>query len=197
MTPQEISADKAYDSGANLEILESKGIVGTIPLTAKLNHCGPDLFTVDHFQYNATSETLTCPAGCVTSRKATAVFVSEKAKMRGKIFSFNRSLCEACRLKPRCHPGHRGRSVYISYYHPLYEAMKTRLQSDAGKEAQRNRMRIEHRIADLARNCGMRRARYRGLKRIRVHVLLSAIASNIKRMTRLLCAKPPDPVPTN
>ena len=65
--------------------------------------------------------------------------------------------------------------------------MKTHLDSEAGKEAYKNRYRIEHKIADLARYCGMRRCRYRGLVRAKTHTLLAAIASNVKRMARLVC----------
>lgn len=64
--------------------------------------------------------------------------------------------------------------------------MKTRMESEAGKAAYRNRYKIEHKIADLARYCGMRHCRYRGLGRARIHTLLSAIVSNVKRMVRLL-----------
>jgi IS5 family transposase len=68
--------------------------------------------------------------------------------------------------------------------------MQERMKSEAGQEAYRNRYRIEHKVADLARWCGMRRCRYRGLARAKIHTLLSATVSNIKRMARLLY-KPP------
>ena len=64
--------------------------------------------------------------------------------------------------------------------------MKARMESEQGKEAYRNRYRIEHKVADLARYCGMRRCRYRGLTRAKIHTLLAATVSNIKRMARLL-----------
>ncbi len=59
-------------------------------------------------------------------------------------------------------------------------------ESEPGKEAYRNRYKIEHKIADLARYCGMRRCRYRSLTKARIHTLLAATVSNIKRMARLL-----------
>ena len=83
---------------------------------------------------------------------------------------------------------------HISVYEPFYRHMQERMKSKAGQEAYRNRYKIEHKVADLARYCGMRRCRYRGLERAKIHTLLSAITSNIKRMARLLCLpaeKPP------
>ena len=77
--------------------------------------------------------------------------------------------------------------LYVLYfYEPLFQQMKARLESEGGKAVYRNRYRIEHKIADLARYCGMRRCRYRGLARAGIHTLLAAIASNVKRMARLL-----------
>lgn len=67
------------------------------------------------------------------------------------------------------------------------------MESEAGKAAYRKRYRVEHKIGDLARYCGMRRCRYRGLDRARIHTLLAATASNIKRMARLLCASQESP----
>ena len=64
--------------------------------------------------------------------------------------------------------------------------MKERMKSEAGQAAYRNRYKVEHKIADLARYCGMRHCRYRGLVRAKIHTLLSTIASNVKRMARLL-----------
>ena len=49
LVPNELSADKAYDSGSNMELLDDKGITGNISLTKKINIAGSDLFTVDDF----------------------------------------------------------------------------------------------------------------------------------------------------
>ena len=45
-------------------------------------------------------------------------------------------------------------------------------------------------VADLARYCGLRKCRYRGLGRAGIHTLLAATVCNIKRMVKLLCGKP-------
>jgi len=187
-TPEELSGDRAYDAGANLEYLDFKKITGTIPLTRKVNHYGGELFSIDDFTYAAEKDTLTCPAGCIAVRSARAVFHSEKQKKKGRVFNFGAKQCSVCELKGKCNVGNKGRSVYISYYHPLYQQMKERLNTEEGQASNKRRMRIEHKLADLARYCGMRRSRYRGLVRTRIHTLLAAITSNIKRMVKLLCA---------
>ena len=105
------------------------------------------------------------------------------------VFEFNPEQCHHCELRPLCNKAKGGRQVYISYYEPLFEQMQTRLSSEEGKQAYKQRYKIEQKVADLARWCGMRRCRYRGLIRAKIHTLLAAIASNVKRMTRLVCPR--------
>jgi len=193
LVPQESSADKAYGIGANLEILDSKNITGNISLIGRFNRLGPGLFTQDDFKYNKANDTLTCPAGCLAPRRRVEVVCAEDQHRKGIIFQFSHHQCSNCGLKVLCFPvdsKKHGRGVNISVYEPLYKEVRERMKSEAGQEAYRNRYRIEHKVADLARWCGMRRCRYRGLARARIHTLLSAITSNIKRMARILCRPP-------
>jgi transposase len=192
--PQELSADKAYGRGANLDLLESKGITGYISLKERQNTRGSE-FTLDDFKRDTISGTLTCPAGQVASHSRKDLILGERGRRKGIVFQFRRLQCTGCTLKIRCHPTTgkvRGRSIHISVYEPYYQQMRERMASETGREAYRNRYRVEHKIADLARYCGMRHCRYRGLARAKVHTLLAAMVSNVKRMARLLW-KPPGP----
>jgi transposase len=63
LQPTEISGDKGYDSGANLEYLDDKGITGYISLSGKHHPSGLDLFKREDFLYDPFNYTLTCPAG--------------------------------------------------------------------------------------------------------------------------------------
>ena len=189
LVPQELSADKAYGSGANLELLDGKQITGNISLIEKYNRVGPNLFTQNDFKYDASNATLTCPAGCIASPPKKDVVHVEGYRRKGIIFQFTPRQCNSCDLKALCFLGSskiHGRAVHISVYEPYYRHMQERMKTEAGQAAYRNRYRIEHKVADLARWCGMRRCRYRGLARAKIHTLLSATTSNIKRMTRLL-----------
>jgi transposase len=193
LVPQELSADKAYGIGANLEILDSKNITGNISLIGRFNRLGAGLFTQDDFKYDKSNDTLTCPAGCIAPHRKIEVVYTESQRRKGIIFQFSHRQCSNCELKASCFPVDsktHGRGVNISVYEPLFKDMRERMQSEDGQEAYRNRYRIEHKVADLARWCGMRRCRYRGLARAKIHTLLSAITSNIKRMVRLLCRPP-------
>jgi hypothetical protein len=193
LEPEELSGDKAYGTGVNLEILESRQITGYVSIKEKYNPNGADLFTQDDFQYDPLQDTLTCPAGWVVTGHQPDVVITEKMRRAGIVFNFKHDQCSNCELKTRCYPGKskvHGRQVHLSVYEPYYWEMKERMESEAGKEVYRNRYKIEHKVADLARYCGMRRCRYQGLVKARIHTLLSATVSNIKRMARLLWQPP-------
>jgi IS5 family transposase len=190
--PTEISGDKGYDSGANLEYLEGKGITGYISLSGKHHPSGLDLFKRDDFTFDPVSGTLTCPAGCSVKASGREMVFREKQQRKGLIFQFTYKQCCDCELSPLCFKSDskiHGRNVRVNYYDPWYQQMKQRMESEAGKEIYRNRYKIEHKVADLARYCDMRRCRYRGLLKAKIHTLLAAIASNVKRMARLVCPR--------
>jgi transposase len=193
LTPASISADKAYGAGANLDYLSYKNIMGTISLRDNYNRKGTDLFGHDDFVYDTIHNTLTCPAGQMAPHRKRDLVFGEGQRRSGTLFQFTYAQCGNCQLKPLCYTSSsktHGRAVHISIYEPLFQQMKDRMNSEEGKEAYRNRYRIEHKIADLARYCGMRRCRYRGLTRAGIHTLLAAIASNVKRMANLLWRVP-------
>jgi transposase len=198
LIPDELSGDKAYGTGANLQVLESEHISGYISIKEKYNPKSPDLFTQADFIYDSIKDTLTCPAGHMVNESKRNLILAEGQQRNGIIFQFTRKQCGTCELKTACFMGDtkkRGRVVHLSCFEPYYQQMKERMESEEGKAAYRNRYKIEHKIADLARYCGMRRCRYRGLDRAKIHSLMAAIASNVKRMARLLYRNtdtPPD-----
>jgi transposase len=190
LQPAEISGDKGYDRGANLEYLDSKDITGYISLSEQFHPSGLDLFKRNDFSYDPLTNILTCPNGYSVKASGREMVFREKQQRKGLIFQFTRKQCGDCELRPLCFTGNvnvHGRNVRINYYDPFYQQMKQRMESEKGKEAYRGRYKVEHKIADLARYCNMRRCRYRGLVKAKIHTLLSAIASNVKRMARLLC----------
>jgi hypothetical protein len=195
LRPDELSGDKAYDRGANLEVLEGRSVTGYISLSSKANHTCEDFFAVDDFTYDEANNTLTCPAGNLAPYQRRAVFHTKDQSKKGTVFLFRPEQCNSCELKPICTESKRGRAVYISYYEPLYHQIKERMSSEAGEEAYRSRYKIEHKVADLARYCSMRRCRYRGLIKAKIHTLLAAIVSNIKRMVKMLWKAPSEAVP--
>jgi transposase len=190
LTPQELTADKAYDWGENLESLAAKNTIANIALTKQVNRRTGVEFTVDDFLYDPGNIKLMCPAGHISTNCYSEVLYNYQLNKPGYAFQFKASLCNACPLKPKCVKNRAGRRVYISYYEPYFRMARERLATEEGKQAYRNRYKIEQKVADLTRYCGLRRCRYRGLERAGIHTLLATTVCNIKRMVKLLWGKP-------
>ena len=184
--PKELTADKAYDWGENLESLANKQTIANIALSKQVNHRNEGYFTVDDFLYDPKNIKLMCPAGHISTNCYSEILYNNKS---GYAFQFKASLCNTCLLKTRCVKNKEGRRIYISYYEPYFRLARERLETEEGKQAYRNRYKIEQKVADLTRYCGLRRCRYRGLSRAHIHTLLATTVCNIKRMVKLLWGK--------
>jgi hypothetical protein len=185
--PKELTGDKAYDWGENLEALNSNETIANISLSKQVNRNGAGYFTVDDFLYDPESVKLMCPAGHISTSCYSEILYNNKP---GYAFQFKPSLCNVCPLKAKCVKNRAGRRVYISYYEPYYRLARERMATEEGKQAYRNRYKIEQKMADLTRYCGLRKCRYRGLERAGIHTLLATTVCNIKRMVKLLWGKP-------
>jgi IS5 family transposase len=187
LKPQELTADKAYDWGENLESLANNKTIANIALSKQVNRNGAGYFTIEDFLYDPENIKLMCPAGHISTSCYSEILYNNKP---GYAFQFKPSLCNACPLKPKCVKNKQGRRIYISYYEPYFRLARERLASEEGKQAYHNRYKIEQKVADLTRYCGLRRCRYRGLDRAGIHTLLATTVCNIKRMVKLLWGKP-------
>ena len=191
LKPKELTGDKAYDWGENLESLDNNQIIANIALTKQVNHRnGAGYFTVDDFLCDHENIKLMCPAGHISSNCYNEILYNYQLNKPGYAFRFRPSWCNVCPLKPKCVKNKQGRRIYISYYEPYFRQARERLATEEGKHAYRNRYKIEQKVADLTRYCGLRRCRYRGLARAHIHTLLATIVCNIKRMVKLLWRKP-------
>jgi len=190
ITPKELSGDKAYDWGENLEALAGNKTIANIALSKQVNHRNEGYFTVDDFLYDPANIKLMCPAGHISTNCYSEILYNYQLNKPGYAFQFKASLCNECPLKPKCVKNKQGRRIYISYYEPYFRQARERLATEEGKQAYRNRYRIEQKMADLTRYCGLRHCRYRGLDRAGIHTLLATTVCNIKRMVKLLWGKP-------
>ena len=190
ITPKELTADKAYDWGENLESLASHKTIANIALSKQVNHRNEGYFTVDDFLYDPENIKLMCPAGHISTNCYSEILYNYQLNKPGYAFRFKPSLCNDCPLKAKCVKNKQGRRVYISYYEPYFRLARQRLATEEGKQAYRNRYKIEQKMADLTKYCGLRRCRYRGLDRAGIHTLLATTVCNIKRMVKLLWGKP-------
>jgi transposase len=181
--PTEIAADKGYWFGKNLRFLHENKVVGHISWMKTKQHVS-GFFSPEDFQFDPDQMKVTCPNG------KTSISYRDRIQQRqGYEFRFTKSQCRDCPLRAKCTTSKTIRNVFISEYFFDLKRGREHYQTDAYKEASKYRWLIERRHADKVRNHGLRRSRYRGLDRTWIHSLMSTIASNMKRMSKLMIEK--------
>lgn len=140
----------------------------------------------DRFDYEAGTDRMVCAAGKASIGK---VRVGQ-----GDLYYFSMLDCHSCPQAPKClSPGEQKgkapprRRVYLS------DVRKRKvLAGQAGRawrrEQYRVRYRIEAKFDEQMNRHGLRRARYWGLAKVTLQVLLNIITVNLKRVVRLLAA---------
>jgi len=139
-------------------------------------------FTVDDFQINVEERKATCPAGRTNTQCSRLV---EEAT--GKIdyrFEFS-TQCHDCHLRAKSlGKDQRHRTLLVGEYHSALQARRQEQRTDAFKQQMKHRNAIEGTQSELVRAHGLRRARYRGLAKVRLQSYFIGAACNVKRWIR-------------
>ncbi|MFQ5870315.1 MAG: transposase, partial [Candidatus Zixiibacteriota bacterium] len=184
LKPAKLLADAKYGSLKNLVGLKEVGTELVAPLKRRNRLYGN--FGADEFEYLEQEDCLRCPAGKTARLSA--------RKKTGLLFRFAEEDCRACRLKERCIGGpqiSRFRSVSLPYEHRELAQVREYTKTEPFKEEMKRRRGIEAKVAELVRWHGLRRARYRGLVKVNLQCLFTAVAVNIKRWFNLRRARAP------
>lgn len=147
----------------------------------------------DGFEYDAEADQVVCPQG---KRSIGKTRMAGKGDLgHGDLYYFSTRDCAGCPLRGAClTPGEREgsamprRRVYFS------DVRKRKIAAGTAgrawwKEQLKVRYRIEAKFDEQMNRHGLRRARYWGLAKVTVQVLLNAITVNLKRAAKLLHAR--------
>jgi transposase len=177
---QALSQDGAGYRGEVLrELTEAEGL-GLEVFVPPTEQPATGKFTPEQFTLGEHGTTLTCPAGQSTRWK--------QREANGVRFIFAQSACSACPLRQRClsGPSKQRRSVAKSDYEAEYRAAQEKAKTTAYAEVRRQHPAVERKMNELVRWHRGRRARYRGLGRVRTQGWLTALVVNVKRVVLLL-----------
>jgi IS5 family transposase len=132
---------------------------------------------------------LTCPAGQTTTQH------ERNHNDTGKKFRFSKKQCGACELRGSClaEATTKSRTVIKNDYEAEYRAAQAKARTPAYAQVRQEHPAIERKLGELVNRHGLRRARYRGLAKVRWQGLLTALVVNLKRMVRLLATAVPAP----
>jgi len=172
--------DGAYISAQGLVQAQAEGreLIGPAPPALQKG----DRFSVEDFQIQVEERKAICPAGKTNTQCSR---LEEEA--RGKVsyrFEFS-TQCHDCPLRDRClGKDQRHRTLVVGEHHTALQARRQEQQTGAFKQRMKHRNAIEGTQSELVRAHGLRRARYRGLAKVKLQNYFIGAACNVKRWIR-------------
>jgi hypothetical protein len=157
-------------------------LIGPAPGPANNNQ---GRFTSPSFRVAVEQRQALCPAGHPNTQCSR---LQEQATSKVFYrFEWDTATCAACPLRPQCiQATHRHRTLVVSEHHTILQARRREQQTEPFKQRMKHRNAIEGTQSELVRAHGLRRARYRGLAKVRLQNYLIGGACNLKRWLRRL-----------
>lgn len=180
--PQGVVADSGYHSGENRDLLRDKSEDHIAVPTPKGHKQGK--FATCDFAIEYDEQDRPVRARCPNGQWAEAP--KWKRQTHCWVFYFGKPQCTGCPLRERCTKQKRGRTLSISVHHKTHEAARARQASAEGQQRQIERLDVERTFALQQRRHGLKRARYRGLRRVAIQVYMTCLAVNLVRRCTLL-----------
>jgi hypothetical protein len=171
-----VVGDSAYADGATLAALAAAGreVVSKVPPARNMTGG----FSKDRFGIDLHERTVTCPAG------QSAVITMGRTGARRASFAPH---CRDCPLRADCTSAAKGRSITIHRHEDALQRAKAAQRSEEWKARYRaDRPIVERKISHFTRRqWGGRKARTRGVDRIRIDVATRAGVLNWARLAVL------------
>ena len=172
--------DGAYVSAEKLVEAQVQGreLIGPAQPAPRKN----DRFSAADFQVQVEERRATCPAGKLSTQCSRL-----EEKNTGKVnYRFEWSThCQDCPLRSQCvGQDQPHRTLVVGEHHTALQARRQEQESEAFQERMKHRNAIEGTQSELVRGHGMRRARYRGLAKVKLQNYFIGAACNVKRWLR-------------
>lgn len=173
--PSKIAGDTHYGSAENRYQMSQRGITIVAPIKEDFNPTG--LLAQEKFVLDKIG--VTCPAGNRT------MISNHNEKDGTTTFYFKKEICQQCVLKDQCTKQER-RTITIGKHHELITEAKEYNKTQDFKDDMKERAHIEPKHAEMKRFHGMARARYWGLTKVNIQMIITAITVNVKRLANVI-----------
>ncbi len=174
----EMLGDTAYGDGDTRVAVEAAG-AAVIAKTQPPATTGK--FTKTEFFIDAAVPSATCPAGHTTT--TTGRSTDHKGR-RVPVLEFGAGRCDPCPMRARCTTNPDGRSVTLNFHEARLQAARAAQTRPSTRRKLRRRSLVERKLAEL-KNHGMRKARYRGQRKVLLQIRLTAALVNAKKLFNL------------
>jgi transposase len=175
--PSELYLDTAYISTAKLLEAREQGRELIGPAQRGLSR--DNRFGVDDFDVQVEQRQATCPAGKISTQCSRL-----EEEQTGKVsYRFEWSThCRSCPLKDQCVSStQKHRTLVVGEHHTILQARRREQKTEEFQKKAQRRNAIEGTQSELVRAHGVRHARYRGLKKVRLQNYFAGAACNAKR----------------
>lgn len=182
-----VSIDGAGFNGPVLRELEDPDGLAVNTYVPAPKQPETELFTPADFAEDPEQGTVSCPAG------ETSKYRQRDSKKRSTVYRFARATCEGCPLISRCMgrppQGPFGRTVRKNDYDAEYQRARQKATTAEYEEVRSEHPKVERKLGEVLNRHGGRCARYWGTGKVLVQELMSCMATNVKRIVRLMCAQ--------
>jgi hypothetical protein len=161
--------------GLNLEV--------TVPLPSPTPRTtfGPERFSLKVI--DAQHKEVTCPNGQTAQRR------ERNRHDTGDRYHFKAKQCAACPLREQClaNPSSKHGGIVIKNdYEAEYAHLEAKAKTAEYQQTRRTHSKIERKLGDVVRHHAGRQARFRGLPKVLMQSVLTALVVNVKRIVKLL-----------
>jgi len=179
---EDVAADKGYSSTENYADLDQMGVKAYIPVGRKYDPARRRGYGPEKFKYDPEKHELTCLRG-----KKLHALPTQRRKYSIDFISSTRD-CKACRLRKKCgitKLGHK--KIQINILKHLKDEADKRCWTEYGRKRSVDRKTTVETVFGQGKTQHLLgRARVRGIEKVGIQFLMSAIAMNIKRMVKCL-----------
>jgi len=181
-----VVADKAYGIGENYKYLHENDITPCISHKRKPCNGRKSDFNSDKFIYDSRRDCYICPAGNQLKR------VQFNRGKNAVIYKADRNTCKQCEHFSECVTGKlTGRQIQRNINQPYIDRADNCLSPYQRKRLMsRRKYKAEGSFADAVNNHGFKRARHRGLEKVRIQNLMIAAIQNLRKLMRYIHRKP-------
>jgi transposase len=177
--PPQLLVDSGYVSAGAMQEAAEQGRELVGPALGAPGRAG---FTAESFKVDVENRVAVCPQGKESSH-CSRLEVKETGVVN---FRFEWSgQCRDCPLREQCvGQGQSHRTLLVGQHHTILQQRREEMKTPRFGERMRQRNAIEGTHSELVRGHGLRRARYRGLEKVRLQNYLIGAACNVKRWIR-------------
>jgi hypothetical protein len=169
------TADSGYGRGSDLLAAQQAGYSVLTPV-CEGTPAANNPYHAHHFQYQQSSQSVTCPLG-------KQLTYQREAKQKGQVVKLYRCQCQDCPVREQCTSDPKGRVIEIWAHTAVVQAQRVKLaQPEQQKKLRERAAVVELVFANVKQLCEFRRWTFRGLEGAQAQWSMVCLAMNLRKL---------------